>query len=105
MKKLIFSLLLFFYASVAISLETTVNQKIINVNYDGAGNSLYFIGGQRWGAPSCPNAPFIYIPSTVSGRKEILSIALAAKVSDKPVRFLGTCYDSYYFAATYIVSE
>lgn len=104
MKKLaLLSLLLFSSISYA---DETITQTIGPINYNGEINVAFFRGNLKWGAPSCPNATYVQILSSVPGRKELLSIALAAKMANKPVKFWGTCNaDKDYFDAMYIIVD
>lgn len=82
----------------------TIFQKIKQVNYNGDANYAYFVGDAKWGDPACANATYVSIGSNVSGRKEILSIGLAAYMAGKKVQFWGQCaQDKDYFEAFYIV--
>lgn len=85
--------------------EATILQQITQIQYDAGGNNLWFVGAQKWGAPSCPNATFIRIPNGTNGLKELLSLAMAAKASGQNVRFEGACHNSDYFNATYVYVE
>lgn len=86
--------------------EETITQTIGPINFNGEINVAFFRGNLKWGAPGCPNATYVQILSSVAGRKELLSIALAAKMANKPVRFWGACNaDKDYFDAMYIVVE
>jgi hypothetical protein len=86
------------------TLADTIFQKIKQVNYNGDANYAYFVGDARWGDPGCANATYVSIGPNVSGRKEILSIGLAAYMAGKKVQFWGQCaQDKDYFEAMYIV--
>jgi hypothetical protein len=82
--------------------EVTISQAITQIQYDANGDHLWFVGAQKWGAPSCPNATYIRIPADVPGRKQLLAIGLAAKAGSQSVRFEGSCHSSDYFNATYV---
>lgn len=82
----------------------TIFQKIKQVNYNGDANYAYFVGDARWGDSGCSNATYVSIGPNVAGRKEILSIGLAAYMAGKKVQFWGQCaQDKDYFEAFYIV--
>ncbi len=86
--------------------EETITQTIGPINFNGETNVAFFRGNLKWAAPGCPNATYVQILSSVAGRKELLSIALAAKMANKPVRFWGVCNaDKDYFDAMYIIVE
>lgn len=78
---------------------------ISQINYNGDGNDLFFMTPTgKWGDPACPNAPYIHVKASVSGRQQILSIGLAAYMAGKKVQFWGTCStDVGYFDAFYII--
>ena len=84
-------------------------QTISQINYNGDSNDLFFItSAGKWGDPSCPNAPYVHVKSSVAGRQQILSIGLAAYMAGKKVQFWGTCSTTpnevgIYFDAFYIV--
>src|SRR6476646_558202 len=71
----------------------TASLPITQINYNGDSNDSFFITtpGMGWGDPSCPNAQYVHVKSTVSGRQQILSIGLAAYMAGKKVQFWGTC--------------
>ena len=101
-KKLMLSVSIMLIASVASA--NTIFQKVKQVNYNGDANYLYFVGESRWGDAGCPNATYVSIGPNISGRKEILSIGLAAYMAGKKVQFWGQCAaDKDYFEAMYIV--
>ena len=68
----------------------TIFQKIKQVNYNGDANYAYFVGDARWGDPACANATYVSIGPNLSGRKEILSIGLAAYMAAKKCNFGGS---------------
>lgn len=82
--------------------DITISQTIKSYNYDGGAEQLYVVGNSGWGSPACPNAMYVYIKSTVPGRKQIFAAVLAAQAQGKIVRFQGTCEDANYFSAHYI---
>lgn len=61
--------------------------------------------GGGWGAQGCADAVYAVIPSSVSDRKEILSVVLAAKTTKSKVRFYGSCDTQTQgeFVATYVI--
>jgi hypothetical protein len=82
--------------------ETTISQPITQIQYDVDDNHLWFVGAQKWGATSCPNATYIRVTNGILGLKELLAIGLAAKASGQSVKFEGNCFSSDYFNATYV---
>lgn len=105
MNKKIFLLLFFSFVGSA-SAEVTVFQEITQINFNGQANLTYFLGGAKWGAPSCPNATHVQLPATLPGRKELLSLATAAKMAGRKVQFWGYCNtDTDYFDTFYIVVQ
>jgi hypothetical protein len=86
--------------------ETTIFQAPGAINFNGNDNVLFVRGDQKWGASGCPDATYVQVKSDVVGRKDILSIVLAAKMSSKRVQFWGGCdANTDYFNAFYIVVE
>jgi len=103
--KSVFLCLTIFFSNFAFS-DATISQLIGPLNYNGDSNTVFFRGSMKWGAAGCPNATYVQVLSNVSGRKEILSIALAAKMAGKKVEFLGSCNaDLDYFDAVYIIIQ
>jgi hypothetical protein len=85
--------------------EWTIVQPITLVQYDGVTDNSYFAGALKWGAASCATVTYVSIAPSVPGRKQLLSLALAAQLSGRTVRFLGQCQSNGYFEATYISVE
>ena len=85
--------------------ETTTPQTISQFLYNGISDHTYFTSAVGWGAPSCPHAVYAEVMPDLPGKKEMLAIGYAAKLSGTPVRFMGTCNpgDSNYFTVTYII--
>lgn len=103
MKKVLFFISIFMFSSYAYC-EETISQLIGPVNFNGSESTSFYRGASKWGAPSCPNATYVQVRSNVPGYKEILSIALAAKMAGKKVQFWGSCdTDPNYFTAFYVV--
>lgn len=82
--------------------EVTESRTIERIQLDGVGGSFYFYNSAGWGAPGCPNAVYSYLRNSTSGRQEIISIGLAAKVTNKKVQFEGTCPSASYFLISHI---
>jgi hypothetical protein len=86
--------------------EVTIGQPITQLLYNGDADYTFFVGANRWGAPSCPNAYYAQLTPAVLGRKQMLAIALAAKQSGATVLFQGACSsDANYFNVTYIIVQ
>jgi hypothetical protein len=85
--------------------EWTITQPIASLQLDGNTQDLYFSGGQRWGATSCPNVTYVKVDFDLAGYKQLLAIGLAAKMAGTPIRLLGTCGANGYFDAIYISVE
>lgn len=95
-----------FVPVIGLAGEWTVQQNIARVEYDGDADTLWFLGPALWVSPSCPSPTWIRIPSTVGGRKQMLSIGLAAQMAEKKVAFWGTCDSGgTFFNATYMKIE
>ena len=88
---------------VSLAAEWTVQQNIVQVQYDGDLDNTWIIPTAALGSPSCPNAYGVVIQSSVPGRKQLLSIALAAQMAGKKVSFWGTCANTATFFATMII--
>ena len=59
------------------------------------GGTYYFqTKDGNWSVPECPNARYVYMKESDSGVKAMLSVALTAKSSNKPIKFVGTCGDT-----------
>jgi len=88
--------------TLAADSTNQAGQVITNIRFDGAGKNLYFETEGKWDANGC-DATYIWVKPTVLGQQEILSIALAAKMANKKVRFAGECDENNnYFKAHYI---
>lgn len=84
--------------------EVTIEQPIVELRYNANADYAFFVGASTWGAPSCPNAYYAQVPASVAGRKQLLALATAAKLSGTKVSFQGSCSsDPLYFNAYYIV--
>ena len=90
--------------SLSAGNETTTSQIISQFLYNGISDHTYFTSTVGWGAPSCPNAIYAEVMPDLPGKKEMLAIGYAAKLSGTPVKFMGSCNpgDSNYFTVTYI---
>lgn len=94
---------------VLISLTASGDEDTLSRNIDriqiqaGAPNAAYyFFNGSGWGSASCPGATYAYLYDNDSGAKAMLSLAVAAKLATKTVKFQGNCDGSYYFRVAYI---
>ena len=97
------ALVLLTYSAASSAAEGTITQVITRIQYDGAGDQTYLVGPSKWGAPSCVNATYGWIPNSVLGRKQILAIALAAQASGKRMSLVGNCHTNKdYFVVTYV---
>ena len=91
-------------STAALADEWTITQPITHTVYNGGSDLLFFTSDAKWGAPSCPNATYVKIPNTVTGKDKLLAIGMMAHASGKTVSFLGTCdSDPAYFNAYYII--
>lgn len=106
MRKFIVSLAMLF-ASFGAAADQTIFQAVTFINLNGDANLTYYRGPGAWGASGCPNATYVQVKAETSGRKEILSIALAAKMSGRRIQFWGNCdtNDPTTFNAFYIIVE
>lgn len=83
--------------------DETIAQTIARIQYNAEADYLYFVGPAAWGAASCPNATYVMVAANTVGRKQMLALGAAAKVSASQVSFVGTCADANYFNAIYII--
>ncbi|MFS1522750.1 hypothetical protein ACL7TT_01345 [Microbulbifer sp. 2304DJ12-6] len=97
----------FLTASQTYATDRTNAQLIKRIQYNGAAQTLFFVGESKWSSENCASATYIQIRSTeVPGIKEIMSIGLAAQMAGKDVEFWGACDSNPdYFNANYIVIE
>jgi len=103
--KLKFRVLLLFVGLVPFSAMAvqTISQPITQVLYNASTDYQYFLGSVAWGASGCSTAIYVQILPSVSGKQNLLAVALAAYVAGKTVYFQGTCdSNTNYFDATYI---
>lgn len=109
--KIFVVLTVFLMSSAAMGEETTATRYIwqfnidasLNVHYFRAANNATSSSSTSWGAPSCPNAEYVYTQS-LAGQKDILAVALSASALGRPVSFIGVCQaGGNYFVATRIL--
>ena len=83
----------------------TSSQSIKEVLYNATADYLYMTGQAGWGSPTCPNAQYAQVSSSVAGRKQLLAIAMLAKATGSQVAFQGLCEPTNlnYFNVTYII--
>lgn len=113
LRKTIFIAVLLLMSTKQVIAETTSTKYIFEIDIDGAAESpihyylatgsLSGVSNVGWGGATCPNANYVYTLASNSAQKEILSVAISAKVTGKPVSFEGTCSaDGNYLQATRI---
>jgi hypothetical protein len=91
-------------SGAAIADETTPYRTVRMVQINGTGQEFYFRATEGgWGAPSCPNAIYVYVTSDVVDRKLVLAAGMTAKAMGTRVQFIGNCLDQNYFKATYVI--
>jgi len=102
-KKIILAITLIFTSVVAIADNTNqAGAEITTVRYNAEASTAYFQTNGTWDAGEC-NPTYVVVRSTLAGKKELLSVALAAKMANKKVWFYGVCEESNnYFRAHYI---
>jgi hypothetical protein len=89
--------------STAAFAEYTATQTITRFQFDPSGENYYFVGAAKWGAPSCPNATYVWFSPTLPNYKQMFAILYAAKMSGSSVQFSGYCSsDLDYFIPTYV---
>ena len=106
MKIFVFIVLAIFSMS-AFSVTSTKYHKISIIQVNGYDKYYYFkTENTQWEAPDCPDAVWAYVRTQdVSVADQILSVALAAKMSGKKVQFTGTCDNANYLRADRITME
>lgn len=84
--------ILLLFSGAAYS-EATEYKKIDNIKLSGKDGYIYFLAeGGKWGGEDCPQAIYAYISQdSVLLSKEMLSVALAAKMSKTNIKFVGNC--------------
>ncbi len=72
---------------------TTNEESISKIDIQNAGDPYYYFTSAdgNWSSPDCPNAGRAYINGNDAGAKEMLSVALMAKATNKKVQFKGVC--------------
>jgi hypothetical protein len=92
------------FGNYAKAAETSASQPIVQLLYNANSDTAYLTSANGWGAPSCPKATYAEIVPSLTGRKQILAIALSAKTTGAIVTLHGTCNagDLNYFAIHYI---
>ncbi|KAF7781467.1 hypothetical protein PRUB_b0695 [Pseudoalteromonas rubra] len=99
MQKLFFILMGLFclptFAAVGDSVNTqTLPIENIRVQLYKGDAYLYFSPKEKdWSAPGCPGTKFAYIRESEAGANSIMSVALAARMAQIPVKFTGICGD------------
>lgn len=94
--------------STQLFADSTGAKKIEKIKIDGDDGFYYFTpaGGVRSGPGACADAQYVYIvPTQVLAKEAMLSVALAAKMSEKLVWFTGVCDGNGYFNAREIWVE
>jgi hypothetical protein len=87
--------------TVCLAGEYTIIQPITQIDFDADADSLWILGGAKWGAPSCPNATWVLVDVSTH-RKQMLAITMAAHAAGKTVRFWGNCISPERLVATYV---
>lgn len=72
--------------------KKAISQVLVTAGPAGAQYYLRADGG--WGAPGCTGAVYGYIDKNTPGADAVLSTALAARATGKPVSFSGVCGDT-----------
>jgi hypothetical protein len=81
----------------AVGDTVTTQKKIISQILIGAGpggSSYYMRADGGWGATGCAGALYAYIDESLPGAEAVLSAALTARSTGKPISFIGICGDS-----------
>jgi len=74
---------------------TTASKPIseVMVQTDGTSSYYYFRAGGGWEVPNCSGVALVYISASDPGADAVLSAALTARSSERPVSFSGICGD------------
>lgn len=97
MKKAMLTVGLLISSSVyaALGSQVTTSKELvgeISIQNSSSIATYYFKSeDNNWSAPNCPNAIYAFIRESAPGAKAILSTALAAKATNKPIQFGGIC--------------
>ena len=93
-------------AGPAFSAEYTADRVIGNIQIQENGGTYFLAEGTvGWGASSCPDTKWVYVPSSIRSRVEFLVLAMVSREKRRAVRFSGDCDPSGYFYAEYIISK
>lgn len=85
--------------------EQTQPRTVDGVQMDAKG-TYYFQSLKGWGAPGCPNAPYIFFyKHEVPAADGLLSLMLSSQALNRSVVALGNCTDSNHFKLTYIIQQ
>ncbi|WP_125720561.1 hypothetical protein [Pseudoalteromonas rubra] len=76
-----------------VSSQTLLIENIRVQLYKGEAYLYFAPVGKDWSAPGCPKTEFAYIKESEAGATSFMSVALAAKMANVPVKFTGTCGD------------
>ncbi|MBL4800726.1 MAG: hypothetical protein JKY45_02460 [Emcibacter sp.] len=84
--------------------ESTAQKTIDWMRLRSDQGNYYLVKDGGWGGvPECPGAKYAYIKANINPyADQLLSAALAAKLSNTPVSLWGTCEGTQYFRITSI---
>lgn len=108
MKKLFLFIVIFSSSSPLFCAEWTGEREIEEVRVREVTGTAYMFTAKEgnWGPSGCPGATHITILENVELRKDILSVALAAKATGAKVKFEGDCVSgTIYFQANQILMK
>lgn len=93
MRSLVFFFLMIALSSVSFAITSTGFHKISLIQVNGKDGYYYFkTENDLWEADDCPEAVWAYVrPQSIDVADQILSVALAAKMSGTKVKFSGEC--------------
>ena len=83
--------------------ESTAQKTIDWMRLRSDHGNYFLVNDSGWGVPECPSVKYAYIKASINPyANQLLSAALAAKLSNTPVSFWGTCEGTEYFIITSI---
>jgi len=83
---------IFLTVSSSVLAIPTGDKLIDEIGIQGASpDEIVLTNLSGWGASGCETASVVVLGPSVSNRQAMLSLALAAKMGNKPVRFYGDC--------------
>ncbi|TFH93056.1 hypothetical protein [Vibrio ouci] len=102
MKKFIY-LVIVIFSPLVHAVEWTEPKLVERIHITSNG-TYYFKVASGWGAPSCKEAPYIFIRKNEAAAADaILSLILASQSTGKAIKARGTCADKAHFQFDYVI--